>query len=120
LCVRNGTVGEPSQCGKFKVPTLRNVALTAPYFHNGRFGTLREVVDFYATRDTHPERWYPRDAAGNVVKFDDLPPAYRGNVNTSEAPYNRQPGAAPVLNDDEIDMIVEFLNTLTDGYQPNP
>ncbi|RMH21446.1 MAG: hypothetical protein D6696_05815 [Acidobacteria bacterium] len=32
----------------FKVPTLRNVALTAPYMHNGRFGTLEEVIDFYA------------------------------------------------------------------------
>lgn len=32
----------------FKVPTLRNVALTAPYMHNGRFKTLEEVIDFYA------------------------------------------------------------------------
>jgi cytochrome c peroxidase len=32
----------------FKVPTLRNVALTAPYMHNGRFQTLEEVIDFYA------------------------------------------------------------------------
>lgn len=32
----------------FKVPTLRNVALTAPYMHNGRFATLSEVIDFYA------------------------------------------------------------------------
>lgn len=34
--------------GAFKVPTLRNVALTAPYMHNGRFGTLEDVLDFYA------------------------------------------------------------------------
>ena len=46
-------------CGWFKTPTLRNVALTAPYMHNGHFATLREAVAFYATRDTHPERWYP-------------------------------------------------------------
>ncbi len=32
----------------FKVPSLRNLALTGPYFHNGAFRTLREVVDFYA------------------------------------------------------------------------
>lgn len=32
----------------FKVPTLRNIALTAPYMHNGRFATLSEVIDFYA------------------------------------------------------------------------
>ncbi|MEM8485876.1 MAG: parallel beta-helix domain-containing protein [Bacteroidota bacterium] len=39
----------PGYEGAFKVPTLRNVALTAPYMHNGVFETLAEVVDFYAT-----------------------------------------------------------------------
>jgi cytochrome c peroxidase len=39
--------GEPYKHA-FKVPTLRNVALTAPYMHNGRFQTLEEVIDFYA------------------------------------------------------------------------
>lgn len=34
--------------GRFKVPTLRNVALRAPYFHNGRFATLDDVISFYA------------------------------------------------------------------------
>ena len=34
--------------GKFKVPSLRNIGLTAPYMHDGRFKTLREVVDFYS------------------------------------------------------------------------
>ncbi len=33
--------------GKFKTPTLRNIALTAPYMHDGRFNTLRQVLDFY-------------------------------------------------------------------------
>lgn len=37
-----------SQLGRFKTPTLRNVALTAPYMHDGRFTTLRQVVQFYA------------------------------------------------------------------------
>ena len=104
-------------CGAFKVPTLRNVALTAPYFHNGRFATLREVVLFYVRRDTNPEEWYPSGPAG-IEKFDDLPPAYRGNVNTTEVPYNRQLGDAPALTSDEVDDVVAFLNTLTDGYQP--
>lgn len=40
--------GEPYKHA-FKVPTLRNIALTAPYMHNGRFQTLNEVVDFYAS-----------------------------------------------------------------------
>lgn len=102
-------------CGAFKVPTLRNVAITAPYFHNGRFATLREVVSFYVRRDTNPEEWYPNAGAD---KFDDLPPQYRINVNTTEAPYNRPLGGIPALDSDEIDDLVAFLNTLTDGYTP--
>lgn len=102
-------------CGAFKVPTLRNVAVTAPYFHNGKFATLREVVSFYVRRDTNPEEWYPNAGAD---KFNDLPPQYRSNVNTTEAPYNRRLGDQPALNESEIDDLVAFLNTLTDGYQP--
>jgi cytochrome c peroxidase len=37
--------------GRFKVPGLRNVALTAPYMHNGQFKTLREVIDYYDQPD---------------------------------------------------------------------
>ncbi len=40
--------GNKSDIGKFKVPSLRNVATTAPYMHDGRFATLRDVVDFYS------------------------------------------------------------------------
>ena len=50
--------------------------------------------------------------------IDDLPQRYHGNVNTVEVPYNRHPGEAPALDDEEIDRVVDFLNTLTDGYQP--
>ena len=100
-------------CGWFKTPTLRNIAQTAPYMHNGRFATLREAVAFYATRDTHPERWYP-----NGEKFDDLPDALRVNVDLDTRPYHRRPGQRPALNDEEIDDIVAFLLTLTDGYVP--
>jgi len=103
-------------CGAFKVPTLRNVAVSAPYLHNGRFKTLKEVVGFYARRDTNAEEWYPLNADGSVHKFDDLPPAYRSNVNATEVPYNRKQGDGPALTPDEIDLVVEFLNTLTDGY----
>ncbi len=45
---RGDIAGSALLKGAFKVPTLRNVALTAPYMHNGRFQTLEEVVDFYA------------------------------------------------------------------------
>jgi cytochrome c peroxidase len=115
LCER-ADVTDPKLCGQFKVPTLRNIAITGPYFHNGAIASLRDAVKFYATRDTNPELWYPADGNGDHVKFNDLPPQYRGNVNTLEVPYNRHLGEAPVLNDAEIDQVVAFLNTLTDGY----
>jgi cytochrome c peroxidase len=96
-----------SLCGAFKVPTLRNVAVTAPYFHNGVFITLREAVAFYATRDTDPAKWY-----GAGGKYSDLPPHYWKNVNTSEAPYGAK--NVPRLSDHDIDALVAFLETLTD------
>lgn len=40
---------DPRDRWKYKTPSLRNVALTAPYMHNGSLGSLREVVDFYNT-----------------------------------------------------------------------
>lgn len=46
---RAAVTGNPSDIGKFKVPTLRNIALTAPYMHDGRFATLDEVIDHYST-----------------------------------------------------------------------
>lgn len=47
-----------------------------------------------------------------------LPVQYRGNVNVTEAPYNRQAGQAPALSDTEIEDMLAFLSTPTDGYQP--
>ncbi|BDV33126.1 cytochrome-c peroxidase [Methylocystis iwaonis] len=101
-----------SVCGAFKVPTLRNVAVTGPYLHNGAFTKLRDVVAFYATRDTDPARWYPK-----AEKFNDLPAEYRANVNTKEAPYDRKEGQKPRLSEKDIDAIVAFLETLTDKPQ---
>lgn len=105
-------------CGAFKVPTLRNVATRTSFFHNGYFTKLTDVVRFYVRRDTNPEEWYPIGADGVVEKFNDLPPQLRKNVNTTEVPYNRQPGMAPALSETEIADLVQFLGTLTDGYQP--
>lgn len=101
-------------CGAFKVPTLRNVATRKTFFHNGAFATLRDVLRFYVRRDTNPEEWYPLKADGTADKFNDLPVALRGNVNTSEAPYNRKPGMAPALSDAEIEDLLHFLGTLND------
>ncbi len=97
------------------MPSLRNVARTAPYFHNGAFDSLREAVDFYVRRDTDPALWYPQAASG-VQKFDDLPAGLAGSVNTTEVPYDRKAGGTPALTPAEVDDVVAFLATLDDGY----
>jgi cytochrome c peroxidase len=134
----DGGLNTSELCGAFKVPTLRNIAATAPYFHNGRFATLKDAIGFYVRRDTNPEEFYPTAADGTVTKFDDLPAAYGGqfivnihvarsdanylgNVNTLEIPYNRHIGETPALSTTEINDVIAFLCTLTDGYDPqNP
>ena len=75
--------------GAFKIPSLRNVALTAPYFHNGDVRTLREVVELYSR-------------GGNVFPVQELD----GTVI--------EPLGVPSLTSDEIDAIVAFLEALTD------
>lgn len=106
-------VADPASCGLFKTPTLRNITLTAPYMHNGFFDNLRDAVAFYATRDTDPATWYP-----GGKKFNDLPGQYQANVDVDTPPYQRRPKQRPQLNDEEIDDIVAFLFTLTDGHNP--
>lgn len=118
LCERPELAARTDLCGAFKVPSLRNVAKRRTFFHNGRFSTLKDALSFYVQRDTQPEKWYPRNTDGTVHKFDDLPLKYRDNVNTTEAPYNRRPGDAPALNEAEIDDLIAFLKTLSDGYRP--
>jgi len=80
--------------------------------------TLKEALTFYVQRDTQPQKWYPLQADGSVNKFNDLPAALQGNVNTGEAPYDRRPGDAPALSDAEVDDVIAFLQTLTDGWTP--
>jgi cytochrome c peroxidase len=106
-------------CGAFKVPTLRNIAATGPYFHNGSIENLSDAVEFYVTRDVNPERWYPKKPTGEVSIFNDLPEQYHRNVNTAEIPYDRKRGGVARLNVEEIAAIVAFLNTLTDGPGEN-
>ena len=81
--------------GRFKVSTLRNVALTAPYTHNGVFTTLKEVVAFYNRRDLDPMQFGPPEVPETVNRLE------LGNLG---------------LTDAEEDALVAFLNTLTDGY----
>ena len=108
---------ETQYCGMFLTPSLRNVATRRVFFHNAVFNSLQQVLDFYVNRDLHPERFYPRDAAGRVIQYDDLPPRYRGNVDRVDAPFNRRPGDQPALTRAQIRDVLAFLDTLTDGYR---
>lgn len=89
------TVNSPAENGKFKVPTLRNVAVTAPYFHNGFYTTLEEAVHFYNSRD---------------VDLTIPKPEVPMNVNKEEL------GNLKLTPQEEADIVV-FLKTLTDGYK---
>ena len=102
-------------CGMFLTPSLRNTATRKSFFHNGAFHTLDAVMDWYVNRDLQPERFYSKDARGNAVKYDDLPAQYRPNVDTTDAPFNRHPGDQPALDKQEIQDVIAFLGTLTDG-----
>lgn len=85
-----GITGDPTQEGAFKSPSLRNVELTAPYMHDGRFDTLEEVVDHY----DHGVQPHP-------------------NLD----PRLRAPGGQPQqlgLDDGQKAALVAFLRTLTD------
>ena len=100
-------------CGAFRVPTLRNVTRRRAFFHNGVFHRLDQVLEFYVERDTNPGKWYPK-ARGHVEAFDDLPAAYRKNVNR-EPPFGGKPGSKPALDGAEIGDLVAFLDALTDA-----
>jgi cytochrome c peroxidase len=58
----------------------------------------------------------PGDATGHVLKFDDLPQAYRENINM-EPPFGGKIGDPPPLSPSKIDDVIAFLATLTDGYE---
>ncbi|TSD83917.1 c-type cytochrome [Mycobacterium sp. KBS0706] len=115
--LRTDQKDRPEYCGLFRTPSLRNVALRQTFFHNGVFHTLRDAVAFYVTRETDPGRWYPRNPDGSVRLYDDLPAQYWDNINR-DPPFDRHLGDAPALTDAEIDDVVAFLKTLTDGYHP--
>ncbi len=90
--------------GKFKTPTLRNVTLTAPYMHDGRFATLEEVINFYSD-NLQPAT----NVNSNIRKH--LPPSDDG--------YFRTGGVN--LTDQEKQDLINFLKTFTDSsFIKNP
>jgi cytochrome c peroxidase len=116
LCgpARKDQASRSDLCGRFKTPTLRNVAIRQDFFHNGIYHTLDDVMHFYVERDTDPGHWYPTHD-GKVEKFNDLPIALRSNVDTRTAPMDRKPGDKPALTAGEIADVEAFLKTLTDA-----
>ena len=117
LCgpLRTDLASHPEYCGMFRTPSLRNVALRKRFFHNGAIRSLRDAVAFYVTRDTTPARWYPNSKG--KPGYDDLPERYWPNVS-HEVPFTPTPDGRPRLDAKEIDDIVAFLGTLSDGYKP--
>ncbi|HEX9849830.1 cytochrome-c peroxidase [Candidatus Deferrimicrobium sp.] len=87
--------------GKFKIPSLRNCAVTPPYVHNGVHETLHDVVRFNNTRDETWAGWPPPEVPENVHRH--VPPMAGtfGRLGLTEG---------------DINDIVAFLQTLTDGY----
>ncbi|HZR75593.1 cytochrome-c peroxidase [Bradyrhizobium sp.] len=118
--VRKDVADQRQFCGMFKTPTLRNTALRKAFFHNGVFHTLQEVMDFYNFRDTNPEKVYPVGADGKVQKYNDLPPQYHANVDVADPPLDRHPGDQPAMTAQDEADIIAFLQTLNDGYKPEP
>lgn len=67
---RGGVTNNLYDNGKFRVPTLRNIALTAPYMHDGRFKTLEEVIDHYVSGGHFSENVSPNVRELNLSKAD--------------------------------------------------
>ncbi|MCG3686119.1 c-type cytochrome [Aliarcobacter butzleri] len=97
----NSNVSGVAQKGKHKVPTLRNVAVTAPYMHNGVFKDLKTVVEFYdkynnKDRNIDPETNKPWDE-----------PEVKDNISLQELKANK-------LTDRKVEALVAFMKLLTD------
>jgi cytochrome c peroxidase len=91
---RMEVTGKESDRAKFKVPTLRNIALTAPYMHDGRFATLEEVVEHYNSGVQRTRTLDP-----NLAKH---------------------PESGLGLSKDDKEALVAFLKTLTDEEFTKP
>ncbi|MCR8722984.1 c-type cytochrome [Frigidibacter sp. SLM-1] len=103
--LQNPAVDDPEADGRFKVPTLRNVAVTGPYMHNGVFADLETVVRFY----NHYNSRRPEAQINPETGLPWGPPEVPGTVAMTELE------TGPALDDQRIAAIVAFLKTLTDS-----
>ncbi len=104
----NPDVNDPAEIGKYKVPTLRNIAVTAPYMNNGVFRKLETVIRFY-------DKFFV--GSDNLINPETgapwREPPFPDTVSLAELEDGRK------LSEDDIEALVCFLRTLTDQrYEP--
>ena len=102
--LENPAVSDTAEDGKFKVPTLRNVAVTPPYMHNGVFKDLRTTVLFYNKYNTKNPKRHLNPETGKPF----APPEVAATLSVKELTHG------PALDDKRIDALVAFMKTLTD------
>jgi cytochrome c peroxidase len=116
---RSDMADQTQYCGMFVTPTLRNTATRRVFFHNGVFRTLQDVLDFYNFRDTDPQKVYQVAANGIAQKYDDVPARFQANIDVADPPFDRHLGETPAMTAQDEADIIAFLQTLTDGYEPD-
>lgn len=99
--LNNPAVNDENQKGKYKVPTLRNVAVTAPYMHNGVFKELKTVVEFYDKYNNKERTLNPETNKA----WDE--PEVKETISLDELKAKKQ-------NDRKVDSLVAFMKLLTD------
>ena len=102
--MNNPHVNDEQHKGKFKTPSLRNVAVTAPYMHNGVFQNLDTVIAFY--------NQYNSKKPENKINPETNRQWEAPEINANLALDELSKGSA--LNQQRIDALVAFLNLLTD------
>ncbi|MFC7705600.1 cytochrome-c peroxidase [Plastorhodobacter daqingensis] len=100
-----GVVGDPAALGRIRTPTLRNVAVTGPYMHNGVFADLRTVILYYNSYNTRSEARRINPETGTLFAAPQVPETLALDDLTH----------GPALDDRRIDALVAFLNALTDA-----
>lgn len=102
--LENPLVNDVKQDGKFKVPTLRNVAVSGPYMHNGVFSDLKTVVLFYDKYNSRKEIRQINPETGEVW----AEPEVAQNIALDKLTIGK------ALTDQRVDALVAFMQTLTD------
>lgn len=95
---REAVTGDPADRLRFKVSTLRNLAFTAPYMHDGRFNTLEEVIDHYisggANRNTQSP-FVPPEAGSNLLTAQQKEDLKNFLLTITDSSFNNNPEYMP-------------------------